>query len=51
MFMLHDILKKLKKEFAHSRKGEERGTWFIYTLIAIIISFYFVQDLKSVSES
>jgi len=39
MFMLHDILKKLKKEFAHSRKGEERGTWFIYTLIAIIIPF------------
>ncbi|RZB35634.1 MAG: hypothetical protein SRB2_02931 [Desulfobacteraceae bacterium Eth-SRB2] len=39
MFILHDILKKLKKEFAHSRKGEERGTWFIYTLIAIIIPF------------
>ena len=39
MFMLHEILKKLKKEFAHSRKGEERGTWFIYTLIAIIIPF------------
>ena len=39
MFILHDILEKLKKEFAHSRKGEERGTWFIYTLIAIIIPF------------
>ena len=39
MFMLHDILKKLKKEFSHSRKGEERGTWFIYTLVAIIIPF------------
>ena len=39
MFILHDILKKLKKEFAHSRKGEERGTWFIYTLVAIIIPF------------
>ncbi|HDL07242.1 MAG TPA: transposase [Desulfobacteraceae bacterium] len=39
MFILHDIFKKIKKEFAHSRKGEERGTWFIYTLIAIIIPF------------
>lgn len=39
MFILHDILKKLKKEFVPSRKGEERGTWFIYTLIAIIIPF------------
>ena len=36
MFMLHEIL---KKEFAHSRKGEKRGTWFIYTLIVIIIPF------------
>ena len=39
MFILHHILKKLKKEFANSRKGEERGTWFIYTLVAIIIPF------------
>ena len=39
MFILHDILEKLKKEFTHSRKGEERGTWFIYTLVAIIIPF------------
>ena len=36
MFILHDILEKLKKEFTHSRKGQERGTWFIYTLVAII---------------
>ncbi|PXF52052.1 MAG: hypothetical protein C4B57_11535 [Deltaproteobacteria bacterium] len=33
------MLKELKNEFAHSRKGEERGTWFIYTLMAIIIPF------------
>ena len=39
MFILHDILEKIKKEFDYSRKGEERGTWFIYTLIAIIIPF------------
>ena len=39
MLILHDILGKLKNEFAHSRKGDERGTWFIYTLIAIIIPF------------
>jgi len=37
--MLHDILEKLKNEFAHSRKGDERGTWFVYSLVAIIIPF------------
>jgi hypothetical protein len=39
MFILHDIIEKLKNEFASSRKGDERGTWFVYTLIAIIIPF------------
>ena len=39
MYILHSLLKELKNEFAHSRKGEERGTWFIYTLMAIIIPF------------
>ena len=39
MIILHDILKKLKNEFAHSRKGSERGIWFIYTIVAIIIPF------------
>ncbi|MCP3900468.1 MAG: transposase, partial [Desulfobacteraceae bacterium] len=39
MIILHDICKKLKNEFAHSRKGDERGTWFVYTLVAIIIPF------------
>jgi len=39
MFILHNILGKLKNEFAHSRKGNERGIWFVYTIIAIIIPF------------
>ena len=39
MIILHDILEKLKKEFAHSRKGGERGIWFIYTIVAIIVPF------------
>ncbi len=39
MLILHDILTKLKNEFANSRKAEERGAWFAYTLIAIIIPF------------
>ncbi len=39
MFILHDVLEKLKNEFAHSRKNSERSTWFVYTLIAIIIPF------------
>ena len=39
MFILQDIFGKLKNEFAHFRNGDERGTWFVYTLIAIIIPF------------
>ena len=39
MIILHDILKKLKNEFAHSRKGSERGIWFVYTIIAIVVPF------------
>jgi hypothetical protein len=39
MLILHDILGKLKNEFSHSRKADERGTWFVYTLVAIIIPF------------
>jgi hypothetical protein len=39
MIILHDILKNLKDEFNHSRKGDERGIWFVYTIVAIIIPF------------
>jgi len=39
MIILHDILGKLKNEFAYSRKGAERGIWFIYTIVAIIVPF------------
>jgi DDE superfamily endonuclease len=39
MLILHDILGKLKNEFAHSRKGDERGAWFVYSLVAVIIPF------------
>ncbi|MCJ7601601.1 MAG: transposase, partial [Desulfobulbaceae bacterium] len=39
MLILHKFLKELKSEFAVSRKGEERGTWFVYTLLAIIVPF------------
>ena len=39
MHILHSLLKEFKKEFDYSKKGEERGTWFLYTLLAIIIPF------------
>ena len=39
MMLLYDILTKLKHEFSASKNGEERGTWFIYTLVAIIFPF------------
>ena len=39
MFILHDLLGKLKNEFVLSRKDDERAEWFIHTLLAIIIPF------------
>ena len=39
MLILHSLLTELKQEFAQSKKGEERGPWFIYTLLAIILPF------------
>ena len=39
MLILHSLLGELKGEFANSRKSEERGPWFIYTLLAIILPF------------
>lgn len=39
MFILRNILTPLQDEFKHARKGPERGTWFIYTLLAVITHF------------
>jgi hypothetical protein len=39
MFILHEILANLKSEFANSRKGPERGSWFVYTILAILVPF------------
>jgi len=39
MFILRHILSPLQAEFNHSRKGPERGTWFVYTLLAVITHF------------
>jgi len=39
MLILHDILEKLKNEFPQSKKAQERSTWFVYTIIAIIMPF------------
>jgi hypothetical protein len=39
MHMLHSLFTELKEEFAKSQKGDERGPWFIYTLLAIILPF------------
>lgn len=39
MFILHDIFEKLKNEFPNSKNAQERSTWFVYTIIAIIVPF------------
>ncbi len=39
MHILQSLLNELKKEFTWSRIGNERGSWFICTLLAIIVPF------------
>lgn len=39
MFILRNILLPLQNSFQHSRKGSERGVWFVYTLLAVITHF------------
>jgi hypothetical protein len=39
MFILRNILTPLQDQFGPSRKGAERGVWFIYTLLAVITHF------------
>lgn len=39
MHTLHSLLNELKEEFAQSQKGAERGPWFVYTILAVILPF------------
>jgi hypothetical protein len=39
MHTLHSLFSELKEEFAQSQKGEERGPWFVYTMLAVILPF------------
>ena len=39
MFILRNILFPLQQEFKHRCKGDERGVWFVYTLLAVITHF------------
>ena len=39
MFILRNILSPLQHEFKHRCKGDERGVWFVYPLLAVITHF------------
>lgn len=39
MFTLRNILLPLQQEFKHRCKGDERGVWFVYILLAAITHF------------
>mgnify|MGYP000032365075 FL=1 len=39
MFILRNILSPLQQEFKHRCKGDERGVWFVYTLLVVITHF------------
>jgi hypothetical protein len=39
MFVLRNILLPLQQEFKHRFNGDERGAWFVYTLLTVITHF------------
>ncbi len=39
MHILHSLLRELKEEFTKTTKVKDRGLWFIYTIIAIVLPF------------
>ncbi len=39
MFILRNIFLPLQQEFKHRCKGDERGAWFVYALLAVITHF------------
>ncbi len=39
MYILHSLLREIKEEFNKTTKVKNRGLWFIYTIIAIILPF------------
>ena len=39
MFILRDLLHPLQVQFYDSKLGRERGLWFVFTLLAVIVPF------------
>jgi hypothetical protein len=39
MFILRNIFLPLQQEFKHRYKGDERGAWFVYTLLSVFTHF------------
>ncbi len=39
MFILRDLLQPLQTPFSDSELGHERGHWFVFTLLAVIVPF------------
>lgn len=39
MFILRNVLSPLQQEFKHRCNGDERGAWFVYTLLAVVTHF------------
>jgi hypothetical protein len=51
MFILQQLLTELKNALTCSRKGKERGIWFVYILIAIVIPFTSSKNFKSIQAT
>lgn len=39
MFILHDLLRPLQSQFSDSALGRDRGRWFVFVLLAVIVPF------------
>ena len=49
MFILRNILFPLQQEFNHRCKGDERGVWFVYTLLGCYHSFHLFTQRQPIA--
>ena len=45
MFILRNILSPLQQEFGGRCNGDERGAWFVYTLLAVLLPISLLRIL------
>ena len=51
MFILRNVLSPLQQEFKHRCNGDERGAWFVYTLLAVLLRISLLHTLPTCCDA